>query len=114
MSGDREKVAQFMLARSIPTGHGDTIDDLLSELGGWVDRPIPMILFCPNCGTQHIDAGAWENPPHRTHFCQGCGHLWRPAGVFTEGVEDIPLGTSDTRPAIRQVTMTVPRWQVRG
>ena len=30
----REKVAQFMIGNSIATGHGDTIDDLLSELGG--------------------------------------------------------------------------------
>lgn len=32
----REKVATVMLAHSIPTGHGDTIDDLLGELSGWL------------------------------------------------------------------------------
>lgn len=32
----REKLAAFMIANSIATGHGDTIDDLLAELGGWV------------------------------------------------------------------------------
>lgn len=29
---DREKVASLMLRLSIPTGHGDTIDDLLATL----------------------------------------------------------------------------------
>lgn len=32
----REKIADFMLRLSIPTGHGDTIDDLLVELAGWI------------------------------------------------------------------------------
>jgi hypothetical protein len=30
----REKVASFMMLHGIPTGHGDTIDDLLVELSG--------------------------------------------------------------------------------
>lgn len=34
----REKLATFMLERSIPTGHGDTIEALLGELGGWLDE----------------------------------------------------------------------------
>lgn len=34
----REMVAQFMLARSIPTGHGDTIEALLGELGSYIDE----------------------------------------------------------------------------
>lgn len=29
---EREKVAMWMIARSIPTGHGDTVEDLLAEL----------------------------------------------------------------------------------
>jgi hypothetical protein len=33
----REKVAEFMHSRSIATGHGDTIEDLLAELGGYID-----------------------------------------------------------------------------
>jgi hypothetical protein len=78
--------------------------------------PIPMILHCPACGVQHIDAptpcdmgvgcqeagvcfaaahgepdrcGAWDNPPHRSHLCASCGHIWRPADVPTEGVAAI-------------------------
>ena len=59
--------------------------------------PIDMVLHCPACGLQHIDAseppvefepGAaqWSNPPHRSHLCHGCGHIWRPADVPTNGV----------------------------
>jgi hypothetical protein len=51
-------------------------------------------------GLQHIDAPVseqdgegreigWSNPPHRSHLCQGCGHIWRPADVPTEGVAAI-------------------------
>ncbi len=50
--------------------------------------PIPMLLWCPVCHLQHIDepSPTWANPPHRTHLCLGCGHLWRPAEVATNGV----------------------------
>lgn len=65
-----------------------------------VEAPIPMVLHCPKCGKQHIDAPAehddlkqytnpatpWTNPPHRSHLCHGCGHVWRPADVPTTGV----------------------------
>ena len=53
-------------------------------------QPLPMILYCPGCGAQHIDAPdvakGWENPPHRSHECQACGYVWRPADVPTAGV----------------------------
>lgn len=60
--------------------------------------PIDMVLHCPACGLQHVDAPdtnydphyeghmIWENPPHRSHLCAGCGHVWRPADVPTNGV----------------------------
>lgn len=68
------------------TGHGEV--------------PIPMVLHCPKCGTQHIDQATpeWPNPPHRSHACQkpGCGAIWRPADVATAGVDAIPTrGKSD-------------------
>lgn len=106
------------------------------------DSPIDMVLFCPACGTQHIDAPdmqpcvagcmmakdyglaameghhcsegcmymregspRWTNPPHKTHECQNprCGHKWRPCAThFTNGVEDVELGSSDSRPPMRQ------------
>jgi hypothetical protein len=30
----------------------------------------------------------WENPPHKTHLCNHCGHLWRPQEYATMGVSD--------------------------
>jgi len=64
-------------------------------------KPISMILHCPSCGMQHIDApeegdgtrgppnGVWDNPPHRSHLCHGCGTIWRPSDVPTTGVASI-------------------------
>lgn len=82
-------------------------------------EPIPMVLYCPACGAQHIDkadplcentAGCafgahgpngetqcgycgspppWSNPPHRSHECQKCHFTFRPADVPTTGVERI-------------------------
>lgn len=71
--------------------------------------PIDMILFCPRCGTQHVDtpeterhyrarlsnampaelAPRWMNPPHRSHLCHQCHAVWRPADVPTNGVARI-------------------------
>ena len=80
------------------------------------DNPIDMVLHCPACGMQHIDAPEpirmappefgymsvlgstiqgelnpfrWKNPPHRSHLCGSCGHIWRPADVPTNGVAAI-------------------------
>ena len=63
--------------------------------------PINMLLWCPACGQQHVDApdpsGDWTNPPHRSHLCSGCGTVWRPADVPTNGVEAISSrGKADT------------------
>lgn len=55
--------------------------------------PIPMVLHCPACGLQHVDAAeperGWTNPPHRSHLCHGCGSVWRPADVPTTGVQAV-------------------------
>lgn len=73
--------------------------------------PIDMVLHCPECGVQHIDApeetdpatwtaeryGNWNNPPHRSHLCHACGHIWRPADVCTNGVAAVKTqGKSDS------------------
>jgi hypothetical protein len=69
---------------------------------------IDMVLHCPACGLQHIDAPEgephldvaridedapdgepWINPPHRSHLCHGCGNVWRPADVPTNGVSAV-------------------------
>ena len=31
----------------------------------------------------------WKNPPHRSHQCQACDHIWRPADIPTVGVARI-------------------------
>ena len=93
---------------------------------GHLKAPIDMVLHCPKCHAQHIDAPEqvctypdckcaigfsgrlpvpepvcprWTNPPHRSHLCHNCDHIWRPADVPTNGVaavktrgkEDSPL-----------------------
>ena len=64
--------------------------------------PIRMILFCPSCGAQHVDApdpaNGWHDPPHLSHLCAVCGHIWRPADVPTSGVAEI--GRKGSRDAI--------------
>ena len=83
------------------SGRMDAIRALRAQLA----EPIDMVLHCPACGMQHIDAveelpmpmpgssfegsAGWANPPHRSHLCHGCGHIWRPADVPTNGVEAV-------------------------
>lgn len=65
--------------------------------------PIPMVLHCPACGHQHIDAPeqGWDNPPHRSHLCHQCGTIWRPADVPTTGVAAVSTRDSaDTWPPV--------------
>ncbi|WP_321820748.1 MULTISPECIES: hypothetical protein [unclassified Burkholderia] len=74
--------------------------------------PIAMLLFCPRCGSQHVDAPEigdidtgsgirddvqWTNPPRRSHLCHFCQNVWRPADVPTNGVASIQSrGKADT------------------
>lgn len=72
------------------------------------EPPIPMRLYCPSCGIQHIDAPnpetGWTNPPHRSHLCQVCGAQWRPADVPTTGVETLQTeGKQDSWPTNPEV-----------
>ncbi len=52
--------------------------------------PIPMILTCPSCNHRHVDKGEFATKAHRTHACQSCGMVWRPAVVATVGVQFLP------------------------
>jgi hypothetical protein len=78
-----------------------------------VEQPIDMLLFCPRCGQQHVDqpdpADGWDNPPHTSHKCvgpNGCGCIWRPADVQTNGVRAIQThGRADTWPATTSEAM---------
>jgi hypothetical protein len=98
-----------------------------------------MILHCPKCGMQHIDGaepgravwgnnfespivevGGWENPPHRSHLCHRCGHIWRPADVPTNGVAaiktqgkaDSPIARPDQSARIKELEEALR--QIRG
>ena len=55
-----------------------------------MEAAIPMLLWCPECGERHVDAGEFVTKPHHTHACQSCGHVWRPAIVPTVGVRFLP------------------------
>ncbi len=60
--------------------------------------PLPMVLHCPKCGFQHVDAPGpnWDNRPHRSHLCADCGFTWRPADIETVGVPaTLTRGASD-------------------
>lgn len=80
--------------------------------------PIDMVLFCPRCHAQHIDAPEthremvegvhvgnvtlWDNPPHRSHLCAECGCVWRPADVATNGVAAVKTAGRVDTPVIEQ------------
>lgn len=53
-------------------------------------EPIPMLLWCPQCGERHVDRGEFATKIHHTHACQDCGMTWRPAVVATTGVLFLP------------------------
>lgn len=69
-----------------------------------MDDPIPMLLWCPECGERHIDQGEFATKPHHT---QTCGLVWRPAVVPTVGVQFLP-GFKDASPS------TMPEVQPPG
>lgn len=51
--------------------------------------PLPTVLYCPECRTQHIDLGEWATRPHKKHLCSECGFEWQPALIPTVGVKSI-------------------------
>jgi hypothetical protein len=91
---------------------GEQVDP--TERAAALHGVVKMILHCPACGLQHIDApeapvmvagnaGMWTNPPHRSHLCAGCGHIWRPADVPTEGVAAIETCGKSDSPTVQPV-----------
>lgn len=97
-------------------------EELLREAAAYVSKPIDVVLFCPACREQHIDAPEdwdpsdhpdagggkmnplakpWSNPPHKSHLCHHCRHIWRAADVPTNGVrQPRTRGTRDTYPSL--------------
>jgi hypothetical protein len=79
-------------------------EELKPHLAGGTES-LDVVLPCPRCGTLHIDAPdlekEWTNPPHRSHLCKvedgGCGLIWRPADIPTNGVAAVKTrGENDT------------------
>lgn len=74
------------------------VEELEQELAA-LRRPVDMLLFCPVCSAQHIDAPDertpdWSNPPHKSHLCHACGHVWRPCDRPTNGVATLTTAGS--------------------
>ncbi len=130
----REFIDKYGPATSQGTNwYKDLGDVLLEARSRPTVAPLDMLLFCPQCGEQHIDqeqelcgkaissnlgstcirgkdhkgwCGAtlpsdrWTNPPHKSHACQFCGCIWRPADLPTNGVAAIATkGKVDTHSA---------------
>jgi hypothetical protein len=91
-----------------------------------MNEPINMVLHCPACGAKHIDRPApcvsalcadgcalpgdcigWTNPPHRSHLCEACGFIWRPADVPTNGVQAVQTRGQDDSPLITSLLPAV-------
>ncbi len=70
---------------------GDLPEEVVDNFRGIIDQPppIPMLLWCPECGKRHVDRD-FANKLHTTHACQHCGHVWKPAKVATVGVQFLP------------------------
>jgi hypothetical protein len=55
-----------------------------------IELPIPMVLHCPDCKTQHVDEDEWKTKVHRTHLCANCKKEWQPSLCPTVGVWVLP------------------------
>lgn len=94
------------------------------------DIPVDIVTHCEKCGLQHVDAveelpmplpgsslegsAGWTNPPHRSHLCHGCGHIWRPADVPTNGVLAVKTQGKADSPLVSLVTSMEPQWIVNS
>jgi hypothetical protein len=84
---------------------GRTITILISFLCGRVFRHVQIFSRTPDgrrtakrltsqinaaggLSIRHVDEYATK--PHHTHACQSCGGVWRPAIVYTVGVQFLP------------------------
>jgi len=125
--GEAAVAHEYLTARGVPwkglslMGRIAVALQAPAEGGG---APIDMVLFCPKCGMQHIDEadpydmtyveggpGAWTNPPHRSHLCHGCGYIWRPADVPTNGVAAIKTKGKNDSPALPPAEASREGWR---
>lgn len=85
-------------------------EHLLPMWTRWIEpavprEPVPAIIHCPRCGTQHVDKPEpeinWTNPDHKSHKCKLCKAIFRTADVPTVGVEAVKTrGEADTWPPL--------------
>ena len=62
-AAEREKVAEWMMARAYATGHGETTEELLEELGWQIEEKIARereacAKACDKLGDEYADANA--------------------------------------------------------
>lgn len=131
--------AESFRTKKARDGHAKAVADLCAALAqpqaetaaappsAPASEPVDMVLHCPNCGLQHIDApevlpmayaiGAahfssdykvWDNPPHRSHLCHGCEHIWRPADVPTNGVAAVKTAGKTDSPIATHAATSAP------
>jgi hypothetical protein len=88
----RERITELeRIARSARApGLSERIVERDEQLERAEKHPVPMILYCPMCTERHIDEGSHATRSHKSHACQHCGHVWRPALVPTIGVKFLP------------------------
>jgi hypothetical protein len=102
------------------------------EFAPIVFAPLDIVIFCPRCNVQHIDAAdpncetcgrppdqhfenagcefkEWTNPPHKSHRCKNCNLVFRPADVPTNGVL-----SARTRGGNDNVLHRRERWYLAG
>ena len=100
---DSESFSQHAKADKTAAAFEQLIIDTCAALDAPA-KPVDMVLYCPKCGLQHIDAPDsrspdWTNPPHKSHLCHGCQHVWKPSDTPTNGVKQTVSGKdSDTAP----------------
>ena len=58
-----------------------------------MDEPLREVMYCPECGRQHVDGRWWAHRPHQNHVCRFCGHRWD-NGHASIGVRSVPMAVS--------------------
>lgn len=87
---DAKRIDQLLQECDALSNQVQSLDLKCAELELSTEKPIPMLIWCPECGERHIDGDEFATKAHHTHACQNCGNCWRPAVVDTVGVQFLP------------------------